>query len=1027
MREESVKNYKVFVQNFRHLIVVFVAFFLIVWVSFFLVNNISARQKKIAAEKTIKSAELTILSLLREVEIALQVDSLAVQRRIAAGDNKWEITEFLENFIGWFKGANGFIETYGYIHGEYFSSLGLTFGEDYDPGIEPWYAEAVEAGGQRIISLARQDKYSRISVITMSMAVIDGEGTLHGVIAIDSDIEVLSAAIKGLQFSRGGHGVLINRNLQYTIHPDPARVGQRIAEYDSCSVDFIRCLAETEGGEVFSTRFRDENREDWIAYYGLVADGWIIGIVTRMRAYYADLLIMAALLPALALVFFAILGYILIQLNRQRIRSDTENKSKTSFLAKMSHEIRTPMNSILGVMELLMRKDVSGELHEYISIINNAGNGLLSIINDVLDFSKIESGQLQIEDNPYQLSSLLNDVINVMGIRFTDKPVNFFVDVDANIPVKLIGDEVRVRQILINLLNNAVKYTHKGFVRLSVRPGNMDDQKLELHFIVSDSGIGINKVDMARLFHDFYRIKSGYTKFIEGTGLGLSISSNLCTAMGGEISVESEFGKGSVFTARIIQGYESPVPLAKVEDADEKKVLLLEDRPLYREALVSALVCLGISPVCKFNFDDFIRDLEQEWWDYAIVSSKYSSRCTDYLKGKTVPVHFVFMMERGENSIFRNYSSIMMPIYSVNIAHVLNGTCPASSDGNNAYRIHFTAPDAKVLIVDDISTNLRVASELMVPYQMDIHTCQYSREAVELVRKNNYDIVFMDHMMPDMDGIETVAAIRAMGKTAPRFLDMPIIMLTANAMKGQQEMFLETGSSDFLAKPIEMKKLNVILETWIPKSKRIPMGCVPKPEPVIDETPPDIPGLDTRAGLANSGGIVRIYLDILADYCQAVTKNLGMIKDAAENRDFVLYTTLVHGLKGSSRSVGAMNCGDYAAEMEDAGKKEDDWKIQEKTGEFLSLFAAQVNAITEVLHQHHAGQDPQKKTSHFGRNMRKLKRALSGMDIETVNRLLMGFTFTSLEDQVRETVSEIEQHILMFEYDRAMQKIDALL
>jgi signal transduction histidine kinase/CheY-like chemotaxis protein len=1022
-----VKNYKIGTKEFRQLAIVFTAFFLMVGMSFFLTIGIITRHKKITAGKTIEVAEMAILSLFREIEIALQGDSFSVSKRIGTGYDKRTITAFLENHADWSGGTDGFIDRYGCIQGEYFSNSGFAFREDLDPSLEDWYTKAAGAGGGMVVSHSRHNTSGEKLVITMSMAILDPEGTMHGVIAIDSSIGALADAIKSLQSNTDGYGVLIDHNLRYAIHPDSDKVGQFIEEYDTHYDDFIRCLGGAERGAVFSTRFRDGNRENWIAYYGLAADEWIVGIASRTGTYYSDLWTMGWMLSTLALVSFIILGYILIRLDRQRIQSDTENKSKTSFLAKISHEIRTPMNSILGALELLIRKDASGELHEYISIISNAGNSLLSIINDVLDFSKIESGQLRIENNPYHLSSLLNDVINVMVVRFTDKPVHFFVDVDSRIPAELIGDEVRIRQILINLLNNAIKYTHKGFVRLSVKPGSRDTQKVELRFVISDSGIGINKADMTGIFDEFYRVNSGYTKLVEGTGLGLSISSSLCAAMGGEITAESEFGKGSAFTVRIPQRYESPAPLAKVDHPETKRILLFEDRPLYRETLISALTNLGISPVCRIGFEEFIRDMEGECWDYAFVPSKYSARCANYLEGKKAPAYFVFMTELGENTVFRNYGSIMMPIYSVSIATVLNGMCHTDDYKRQGYRIHFTAPDAKVLIVDDISTNLRLASELMLPYQMDIHTCQYGREAVELVRKNAYDLVFMDHMMPDMDGIETIAAIRAMGTENPRFLDMPIIMLTANAMKGQQEMFLKTGSSGFLAKPIEMKKLNVILETWIPKSKQIPAGYAPNPEPAITEPPPEIPGLDTRAGLGNSGGVVRIYMDILADYCQNVTQNLATIKDAAENRDFALYTTLVHGLKGSSRSVGAMNCGKYAAEMEEAGKREDDWKIQEKTGELIILFTGQVHAIHEALRHYNAGQTLPEKIVPFGHTMRKLKNALAEMDIETVNRLLMEFTLTPLDNQMREAFSEIEQHILMFEYGKAREKIDTLL
>ena len=395
------------------------------------------------------------------------------------------------------------------------------------------------------------------------------------------------------------------------------------------------------------------------------------------------------------------------------------SKAKSEFLAKMSHEIRTPMNAIIGMSELVLREKTSDEVHENASMIKQAGVSLLSIINDILDFSKIETGKLEIQPIEYSLSSLINDVRNIIQVRVADTEVDFIVNLEGDIPDALIGDVVRIRQSLINILENAVRHTESGQISLTIKGepaqnagDNADDNgegTIILTMVMEDTGRGIKQDDLADIFAEYYQVNTGGAVSTGGVGLGLAITWGFINAMKGEISVDSEFGKGTIFTIKLPQ---------KVGSFDK------------------------------------------------MASADYKSE-----------------------------------VVSDNV-------------------VSFTAPEAKILIVDDTPTNLRVVNGLLMPYEMHVELRTSGADAVEAIRNNRYDLTFMDHFMPEMDGVETTERIRAMGDEDPYYAELPIIALTANAVTGMREMFLQSGFNDFLSKPIDTVQLNSVLAKWIPKGKQ---------------------------------------------------------------------------------------------------------------------------------------------------------------------------------------------------------------
>jgi len=449
--------------------------------------------------------------------------------------------------------------------------------------------------------------------------------------------------------------------------------------------------------------------ENWVTktydYKGKIAQAqrpWLIGV---------SVLLLFVLI--LLLVLFLIKRFegkrLEFLVKKRTAEVEAANKAKSMFLANMSHEIRTPMNAVVGMTELVLREDLPQTAREKAIDVKQAASHLLSIINDILDFSKIESGRMEIVPINYLLSSLINDAVSIIKTKITDSDsgIEFKINIDNKMPNSLFGDETRIRQILLNVLSNAVKYTEKGSVTFSMQGEIINNnEKVLLKIEVIDTGKGIKEEDLKNLFGDFVRVDLASHKSIEGTGLGLAITKNLVEAMDGNIKVESVYGKGSTFTIIIPQ-----------------KIISME-------------------PIADLNLN------------------------TD----------------------------------RINIV-------------NDKIAV-FHAPDAKILIVDDIAINLKVAKGLMSPYNMQVDMCLSGAEAIEMIKEKDYDLVFMDHMMPEMDGIKATKIIRKFNA------EIPIVALTATAVVGMKEMFLENGFDDFLSKPIDTRKLNEILEKWIPKNKQ---------------------------------------------------------------------------------------------------------------------------------------------------------------------------------------------------------------
>lgn len=601
--------------------------------------------------------------------------------------------------------------------------------------------------------------------------------------------------------------------------------------------------------------------------------------------------------------------------------AENANQAKTTFLANMSHEIRTPMNAIIGFTELVLKKDISKEVREYVDGIHLASRNLLAIINDILDITKIESGKMEIIPDNYFLADLLDDVSLIISQQAMKKGLSFVMKTDDHIPTKLYGDKVRLRGVLINILNNAVKYTKEGTVSFETTILHQTKDTVKLAFIVSDTGCGIRPEDQKNLFKSFERLDQQIHYGVEGSGLGLAIAKGYVTLMDGEITVDSVYGEGSVFTIII----------------DQK---IIDNTPLQHQ----------------------------------------------------------FTIDRSKH--------------------------------DNAASTQLTVHDTQVLLVDDNHINLMVAKALLSSYGLSVDTAPGGAAAIEMCRQTLYPIIFMDQMMPEIDGIEAMHQIRSLNSYYAPGGEGKIIVLTADAIRGSRENLIKKGFDEYLGKPMNLKQLERLLILYIP-SEKITISIPSSEEENTQNAPANeassmeisylqksLPDLDISLGLDNCGGKVSDYLNILKINYTYGGKNLEELIDLLQKKDYQNYTIKIHSMKSTAKSIGALSVSNMALEQEKAGHAGEYDYIHSHFDAFRKEYETQLYNIGEVLRHYNMLEDSEPDTE-----VEVLDRAMIFNILSNIRNHVNAFEFA----QVFEILEDVKKYRLPAEYRDLFTQLETLM
>jgi signal transduction histidine kinase/CheY-like chemotaxis protein/HPt (histidine-containing phosphotransfer) domain-containing protein len=891
------------------------AFALMVVLSNFFAGGIVRKQMVKEAEASLTFMQANIEIKLQEINSLMLSISETIRGMILNGDNLENIQTYIinisDNVLKNERRDLNFFGVYGVFH-----VFGDVFLNDttwpapvgYTPTDRPWYIAAVEAKGEIAFTLPFKDMRSESYVISCVRHILDDEGNPLFLLAFNVPMEKIANNIATTKLAEGGYGLLFDEILNIMAHPDPDGIGRSLREWNS---GLANLADELEGTKSVSERkVKNYLNIDCIVFIRIIKNHWYLGIVTPYDKYYQDVNSMRTGLILVGLTMSISLSFIFLRISAAKTKAEAKNQQKSNFLAKMSHEIRTPMNAILGITEIqLQNETLPHDISEAFTEINNSGDLLIGIINDILDLSKIEAGKLELIPAKYDVPNLINDTIQLNILRFESKPIEFKLSVDENIPLSLFGDEIRIKQILNNLLSNAFKYTDKGEVSLAVSSDYVvkggEIQNVSLIFRVSDTGQGMTSEQIRRLGDEYSRFNLEANRTTQGTGLGMNITLKLIHMMNGKFSVESKVGMGTTVTVRLPQR----------NDGIDVSVMISREQ---------------------------IEDLQ-----ISRIRSK---------------------SQKKKKQITRT-----------------------------------PMPYGKVLVVDDVDSNLYVAKGLMLPYGLSIETAVSGFEAIEIIKSGAvYDIIFMDHMMPKMDGIETVKIIR---KNGYRY---PIIALTANALTGQAEMFMENGFDGFISKPIDIRQLNATLNKLI-----------------RDKQPPEVIEAARRQqkDSADKMADASFKLQLAKIFVNDAEKAIKIIEAIYANKerkteDIQMFLINIHSMKSALANIGEIEFSGIAQKLEEAVRDGNNNVITDETPAFLYMLRNVIKKI-RPKEEDNGGEITDEDTANLNKKLTDLQSLCEAYDKKAAKEIMTELRQKTWPRQVRELLDDISAHLLHSDFEEA--------
>ncbi len=744
---------------------------------------------------------------------------------------------------------------------------------DYKVEERQWYIDTEKSNSGSSISAPYFDAQTGLYCITFSEVVNSKDGEFIGVFAIDCYIDKLIDILDD-SYKDEGYAFLVDKDGVIINHPNEK---YEMIEGEAVNIEDTVYADAYHSGEVESFFDYDGTYVTCVAEKSELS-GFTVVVVRSWWSVYGSILLMLIIFVTLLIVCIAAVLYLMNRFimwqqdaNEKLVEAAdaavSAGKAKSRFLAQMSHEIRTPINAVLGMNEMILRESDDDSIREYAENIKLSGKNLLGLINSVLDFSKIEEGKMEIIPVKYETATMIGNLVNSIERRAEDKGLTFNVHVDEDIPFELYGDDMRISQVAINLLTNAVKYTKEGSVDLTITGEKIDDSTEKIGISVKDTGIGIKEEDFSKLFESFTRIEESRNRNIEGTGLGMAIVVKLLDMMGSKLEVRSEYGVGSEFSFEVIQE-------------------IVDDTPMG-------------------SYEERIKDIAIDKDD------------ADYLY----------------------------------------------------------APEAVILVVDDNEMNLKVINNLLKLNGIVPDTAGSGKEALEKIRSKEYHLVLLDHMMPEMDGIETLHKAKEEDLIKEGTY---VVALTANAVVGARDTYLKEGFDDYLSKPVEVPALEHMLAKYIPdelleykkKNKKKEKKAKQKKTEVLEEVLEFAPaddkgqagegveslkeklgahGVSYDEGVKFCGGDEDFYREVLFEYCETYDEKKPELEAALDNDDYDDYSIHIHALKSVSKTIGAKELFEMALSLEEASKAEDSEKVKSDHPVFMEKFASLVDVLRDIL------------------------------------------------------------------------------